>query len=82
MLICPKFNVGSIPAAFLAMLYSGWFGDKLNIWLAKRNNGVHIPEHQLVSLVFSCFTAVIGLIAVAITANDPQKFTAWGLVIG
>lgn len=76
------FNVGIIPASFLAMIYSGWFGDKMNLWLARGNNGIHRPEHQLVNLVFAGITGAIGLIAVALPANNPEKYSAWGMVIG
>lgn len=76
------FNVGIIPASFLAMAYSGWFGDKMNLWLAKRNGGVHRPEHQLVNLIFACLAGVIGLVAIVLPASNPENYSAWGMVIG
>lgn len=76
------FNVGNILASFMAMFYSGWLGDKMNIWLAKRNNGVHKPEHQLVHLLVPCLTGILGLVAVAVPANNPEKYSAWGMVVG
>lgn len=76
------FNIGIIPASFLAMAYSGWFGDKVNLWLAKRNGGVHRPEHQLVNLIFPCVAGVVGLVALALPANNPEKYSVWGMLIG
>ncbi len=39
--------LGALPAGALAMFTSGWGGDKINLWLAKRNGGVHLPEHRV-----------------------------------
>ncbi|KAI1342296.1 major facilitator superfamily domain-containing protein [Xylariaceae sp. FL0016] len=75
------FNVGIIPAAILAMFYSGWFAEKANIWLAKRNGGVHRPEHHLVHLIIPYITGAIGIIVFGVVANSPQDYSAWGLVV-
>ena len=40
-------SLGSIPAGIVAFVCCGWGGDKLSMWLARRNNGVHIPEHRV-----------------------------------
>lgn len=41
--------LGALPAAALAFLTCGWGGDKLNLWFARRNGGVHLPEHRVSS---------------------------------
>jgi MFS family permease len=33
--------------AFVGAAYIGWFGDKVGLWFARRNNGVREPEHKL-----------------------------------
>lgn len=76
------FNAGTIPACFAAMLYSGWMAAKVNIWLAKRNNGVHKPEHHLIHLILPCVTGAIGIGVMAVCADQPKTHSAWGLVVG
>jgi hypothetical protein len=39
--------LGALPAGAFAMFTSGWGGDKINLWLASRNGGVHLPEHRV-----------------------------------
>ena len=39
--------LGTIPISLLAFLTSGWGGDKINLWFAKRNGGEHLPEHRV-----------------------------------
>jgi hypothetical protein len=51
--------LGALPAAALAFLTCGWGGDKVNLYLARRNGGVHLPEHR-VSTVF-CFASSLQL---------------------
>lgn len=31
----------------IATIYTGWFGDKFVLWLARRNGGILEPEHRL-----------------------------------
>ncbi|KAF2768451.1 MFS general substrate transporter [Teratosphaeria nubilosa] len=76
------FNAGIIPASLIGMVYSGWSGDKVNLWMAKRNNGVHRPEHHLVLLTVPVIACLVGLIAIAIPANEPYKYSVWGMIIG
>ncbi|KAI0471023.1 major facilitator superfamily domain-containing protein [Xylariaceae sp. FL0804] len=75
------FNAGVIPAAILAMLYSGWGAAKVNIWLAARNGGVHRPEHHLIHLIIPYLTGACGIIVFGVCANSPEKYSAWGLVL-
>jgi hypothetical protein len=39
--------LGALPAAGFAFLTCGWGGDKVNLYLARRNGGVHLPEHRV-----------------------------------
>lgn len=39
--------LGALPAAAMAFLTCGWGGDKVNLYLARRNGGVHLPEHRV-----------------------------------
>lgn len=75
-------QVGVIPASFISMFYTGFIGDRMNIWLAKRNGGVHKPEHLLWQLVFPTVTVIVGLVAIALPADRPQDYSYWGMVIG
>ena len=75
-------NVGIFPASFAAMFYAGWIGDRMNIWLAKRRDGVHIPEDSLVQLIFPFVVSCIGLVIFAVTAQKPETHSAWGIIMG
>jgi len=75
-------QVGSIPASLVAMFYAGWFGDKVNIWLAARNNGIHRPEHNLIHLVVPYFAGTVGIILFGIGANNPSRYPAALLLVG
>jgi hypothetical protein len=46
--------LGTLPGAAAAFFICGWGGDKLNLWLAKRNGGVHLPEHRVSPDVLGC----------------------------
>lgn len=75
-------NVGIFPASLAAMFYAGYCGDKMNLWLAKRRNGVHVPEDTLVQLILPFFIGAIGIIIFAITANSPETHSSWGIIMG
>jgi MFS family permease len=75
-------NVGIFPAAIVAMVYAGWFGDKLNLFLAKRNRGVHIPEHTLIILVFPGIISLVGIVLFGAAAKWPEKVNDWGVIMG
>lgn len=64
------------------MIWSGWLGDKMNLWLAKRRNGIHFAEHSLVILIIPNIISVIGIVVYAITANQPATHSYWGLIMG
>ncbi|KAK6425309.1 hypothetical protein LTR81_002337 [Elasticomyces elasticus] len=76
------FNAGAIPASICAMLYTGYFGDRLTIWLATRNGGMHKPEHLLMQLIFPVLMTVVGIVTIAVAANAPQSYSAWAMVVG
>jgi hypothetical protein len=67
------------------MLYAGWMGDKISLWLAKRNNGIHIPEHRLLILLPAFVIGLIGVIIYGISAQWPERYNwaapvmGWGL---
>jgi MFS family permease len=46
---------------FCGCLYTGWFGDKFAMWMAKRNCGFYEPEHRLWLIVPSVFAVPCGL---------------------
>jgi hypothetical protein len=75
-------NVGIFPASLCAMVYAGWFGDKLNLFMAKRNRGIHIPEHTLQILVFPGIVSLAGIVAFGAASMWPAKVSDWGIIIG
>jgi hypothetical protein len=64
------------------MFFAGWLGDKITLRLAKRRNGTHIPEDSLVSLIFPTIVCAIGIAVYAISANNPEKYSSWGIIMG
>ncbi|KAI7209671.1 MFS general substrate transporter [Hortaea werneckii] len=75
-------NCGVFPASLFSMLFAGYLGDKLNLFLAKRRGGVHKPEDSLASLVFPTLVSAIGIIIYALTAQHPETHSYWGIVMG
>jgi hypothetical protein len=68
-------NLGGVFGGFGGMLYAGFFGDKFILWMAKRNGGVHTPEHRLPLLIFPGVLGVVGLLLYGLTANGSAT---WG----
>lgn len=64
------------------MFFAGYLGDKITLRLAKRRNGTHIPEDSLVSLIFPTIVCAIGIAVYALAANNPEKYTSWGIIMG
>lgn len=64
------------------MLFAGYLGDKLNLFLAKRHGGTHKPEDSLASFVFPTLVSAIGIIIYALTAQHPETHSYWGIVMG
>lgn len=69
-------NVGGIVGALLGSLYCSFLGQPFLFWLARRNNGVHLPEHHLLTLVFPAVVAVATLLLYGYTAGGGA--TWWG----
>ncbi|KAI7305953.1 MFS general substrate transporter [Hortaea werneckii] len=75
-------NCGIFPASLFLMLFAGYLGDKLNLFLAKRHGGTHKPEDSLASFVFPTLVSAIGIIIYALTAQHPETHSYWGIVMG
>lgn len=68
-------NLGGVFGGLGGMLYAGFLGDKFIIWMAKRNNGVHAPEHRLILLIFPGILGIASLILYGFTADGSST---WG----
>jgi hypothetical protein len=75
-------NVGIFPASICAMVYAGWIGDKMNVFMARRNGGVHIPEHTLLILVFPCIASLVGIVSFGAASMWPERVSDWGVIMG
>ncbi|KAK4890943.1 hypothetical protein LTR27_010391 [Elasticomyces elasticus] len=75
-------NAGIFPAALLSMLWAGYIGDKIVLWLAKRRDGTHIPEDILAVLILPTIVSAIGIIVFAVTAMWPETHSSWGIIMG
>jgi hypothetical protein len=65
------------------MLYAGYLGDRFTFWMAKRNKGIHIPEHRLPLLIIPGIIGFGGILLYGFTAtNKNQKFSWWAPVMG
>jgi ABC-type spermidine/putrescine transport system permease subunit II len=64
------------------MFWSGYLGDKMNLWLARRRDGTHLPEDSLISLIVPTIVSAIGIIVYALSTNDPTKYSSWGIIMG
>ena len=73
-------NIGGMIGGFLGMLYAGYPADKFAIWMARRNNGIHKPEHRLLPLIPAGILGFASLLLYGFTANGKQ--TWWGPYIG
>ncbi|KAI7683978.1 MFS general substrate transporter [Hortaea werneckii] len=72
-------NIGGLVGAFIAMAYSALVAEPLNLWLAKRNRGIHNPEHRLVALVPAFVLGFASLLMYGFTAIDATS--EWPVVI-
>ncbi|KAJ5061977.1 major facilitator superfamily domain-containing protein [Bipolaris maydis] len=72
-------NIGSIVGGILGSAYSVLLGERLVLWMARRDHGVHKPEHRLVVLVLPAVIAVGMLITYGFTAGG--KTSWWGPVL-
>jgi MFS family permease len=73
-------NIGGVIGAFLGMAYAGWPADKYTVWLARRNGGIHKPEHRLLMLPLVGIVGLAALLLYGFTASG--NATWWGPYIG
>ncbi|KAK8125216.1 HOL1 [Apiospora kogelbergensis] len=69
-------NVGVIVGSSLGALYCTFPGEWLMLWLARRNHGVHQPEHRLLVLVFPAVLGFAMLLLYGYTAVGAASFWA------
>ncbi|KAL5332308.1 major facilitator superfamily domain-containing protein [Aspergillus crustosus] len=62
-------NLGGVFGGLGGMLYAGLFGDRFIVWMAKRNGGIHIPEHRIPLLIFPGLLGVVALLLYGVTAD-------------
>ena len=72
-------NIGSVVGAMLGAIYSTLVGEKCMIWMARRNHGIHKPEHRLIVLGVPAFLGVAMLLTYGFTADG--KTSWWGSVL-
>ncbi|KAH7347276.1 major facilitator superfamily domain-containing protein [Plectosphaerella cucumerina] len=75
-------NVGGVIGALLGMLYCTFLGDPFVLFLARRNKGVHKPEHQLITMAPPAVIGVGMLILYGFTADGTRGTTWWGPYLG
>jgi MFS family permease len=73
-------NIGSVIGAVLGAIYSSLLGDRFVIWMAKRNHGVHKPEHRLIVLAMPAVLGVAMLLVYGFTSAS-QHASWWGPVL-
>ncbi|KAL1846331.1 hypothetical protein VTK73DRAFT_308 [Phialemonium thermophilum] len=73
-------NLGAVVGAVLGAAYSTLLGDRFVIWMARRNRGVHKPEHRLVVLVVPALVGFAMLLVYGFTASDARA-SWWGPVL-
>ncbi|KXL49918.1 MAG: hypothetical protein FE78DRAFT_36757 [Acidomyces sp. 'richmondensis'] len=72
-------NVGMLRASVISTLWAGLIGEKINLWLARRRKGTHIPKDSLIILIIPSIISAIGIVVFAAAAMLPQKHSSWGL---
>ncbi|KAJ5733853.1 hypothetical protein N7493_002639 [Penicillium malachiteum] len=76
------YNIGTIPAALAALVYSGWLADKFSIWLARRKGGLHTPEMRLIPMVLPLIVGALALVIYGVCTEWPDRYTWAGPVLG
>ncbi|EXJ94380.1 hypothetical protein A1O1_02774 [Capronia coronata CBS 617.96] len=64
--------LGSLIGAF----YSGWFGDKFHMWMARRNGGIREPEQRLWLYIACTITTMTGLLLWGVASADKVSWVA------
>ncbi|KAM0346428.1 hypothetical protein ACHAPU_005492 [Fusarium lateritium] len=73
-------NVGGVIGAILGMLYCTFLANPFVMWLARRNRGIHQPEHHLYTMAPPAVIGVGMLILYGQTAGGGA--TWWGPYLG
>lgn len=74
-------NVGGIVGALLGMLYCTFLGGPFVVWLARRNRGVHTPEHHIVTMAPPAVIGIGMLLLYGFTAGGGAP-SWWGPYLG
>ncbi|EUC43019.1 hypothetical protein COCMIDRAFT_7490 [Bipolaris oryzae ATCC 44560] len=69
-------NVGGVIGAVLGMVYCTFIGDKFVLYAARRNKGIHKPEHHLIVLIPPGIIGAAMLVLYGYTAGGGA--TWWG----
>ena len=76
-------NVGGALGAFIAMLYCSFLGDRFVLFAARRNRGIHKPEHHLIVLIPPGIIGAAMLVLYGYTAGGGSSwwapYMAWTL---
>lgn len=78
-------NVASIVGSLLGSVYCTFLGEPFVLWMARRNNGIHKPEHRLVVLVPMGILGVAMLVLYGFSAEwgvDETGDNYWGALLG
>ncbi|ESU12735.1 hypothetical protein FGSG_06623 [Fusarium graminearum PH-1] len=73
-------NVGGAIGAVIAMLYCTLFANPFVMWMARRNRGIHQPEHHLITMAPPAVVGVAMLLLYGFTAGGGS--TWWGPYLG
>ncbi|KAL2409304.1 putative MFS-type transporter [Exophiala dermatitidis] len=73
-------NLGSVVGAVIGAIYSTLVGDRFVIWMAKRNHGIHKPEHRLIVLVMPALLGMAMLLVYGFTSSRHHA-SWWGPVL-
>ncbi|KAK7951317.1 uncharacterized protein PG986_007045 [Apiospora aurea] len=69
-------NIGVIVGSALGAVYCSFPGEWLTLWMARRNHGVHQPEHRLLVLVFPAVLGFAMLLLYGYTAVGAASYWA------
>jgi hypothetical protein len=70
-------NLAPIPASYIAMFFAGYGGDKITVYMAKRNGGIAKPEYRLIPLIFPFITGIAGILIYSYTSNNTHHNLSW-----
>ncbi|GKT84156.1 hypothetical protein Ct61P_02006 [Colletotrichum tofieldiae] len=73
-------NVGGVVGSVLGMMFCTFVGNPFVMYMARRNRGVHIPEHLLLVMAPPAVIGVGMLLLYGYTASGNQSW--WGPYIG